>query len=60
MYDAKELANLYLKLTVPDEYDDLILSSDASKIAASAFLGGLPCMKLYPTKTGKYKYLGRN
>lgn len=35
---AKKLATLNLKLTVPDPSDELVLTTDASKIAASACL----------------------
>jgi hypothetical protein len=35
---AKQLATLNLRLTIPDPEDDLVLTSDASKIAAAACL----------------------
>ncbi len=35
---AKQLSGLGLKLTIPDSTDDLVLTTDASKVAASACL----------------------
>ena len=35
---AKQLCSLGLKLTIPDQTDDLVLTTDASKVAASACL----------------------
>ncbi len=35
---AKQLSGLGLKLTIPDKTDDLVLTTDASKVAASACL----------------------
>ena len=42
---AKNLCTLNLRLTIPDPEDELVLATDASKIAASAIL--------YRVKNGK-------
>jgi hypothetical protein len=49
---AKELCSLNLRLTIPDAEDDLVLATDASRIAASACL--------FRVKHGKLEFVSVN